>query len=247
LPLPGNPGGSPGLAHVISRATDDARALVDGGVDGIIIENFGDVPFSSEPVPPSTIACMTRAALAILSHTKPNTLGINVLRNDPLAAIGIAHAVDADFIRVNVHTGAMITDQGLIEGRARNTLLERQRLQAQTRIAADVHVKHASPIGEHSITQAAQDTLKRGCADAIILSGSGTGQPVNYPAAKTVRDVVPESPLWLGSGLTPDQIQHCIGLFDAVIVGTALHQHADLDAPIDVKRVTQIAKQLASF
>ncbi len=73
---------------------------------------------------------------------------MNVLRNDALAALGVAVAAGADFIRVNVHTGAMLTDQGIIQGEADQTLRMRRYLNAERiQIFADVLVKHAVPLG----------------------------------------------------------------------------------------------------
>ena len=113
LPLPGGPRPSPGLDEVVRRAVADAIALRDGGAHALIVENFGDAPFDRGPVPPATIAAMTRAALALRAEL-PETfeLGINVLRNDARAALGIAAATGARFVRINVHVGAMVTDQG---------------------------------------------------------------------------------------------------------------------------------------
>src|SRR4051812_25124527 len=112
-PLPGTPGFGGSIDAIVDAALADARALDEGGIDAMMVENYGDVPFRRSAVEPHTIAVMMLAALAIRSVTaKP--LGINVLRNDPLAALGIAAACGAAMIRVNVHTGAMVTDQGVI-------------------------------------------------------------------------------------------------------------------------------------
>ena len=75
-------------------------------------------------------------------------IGINVLRNDARAALAIAAVVGAACIRVNVHTGARVTDQGLVEGRAAETLRLRRALGAESvAIWADVNVKHSAPLG----------------------------------------------------------------------------------------------------
>src|SRR5437764_8017935 len=121
LPLPGSPRWAGSLEEVLRRAVEDARALAEGGVDGVMVENFGDTPFYPEQVPPETVAAMTRAARAVVEAVGV-PVGVNVLRNDAAAALGIAVAVGARFIRVNVHTGAMWTDQGLLQGRAHETI-----------------------------------------------------------------------------------------------------------------------------
>jgi membrane complex biogenesis BtpA family protein len=214
LPFPGSPRRSPGL---------DA--------------------FEAGPVAPATVAAMTLAARAVRQAAPGLRLGVNVLRNDARAAVGIAAAVGAAFVRINVHVGAMVTDQGVIEGRARDTLLERARLAADVRIVADVLVKHAVPLGPWSLEDAARDTAHRGLADVLVVTGSGTGRPTDPSHLARVRAAVPDVPVWVGSGLDPDGVA-AMGPLDGAIVGTWLHRDADLDAPLDVARVRAMVEAL---
>jgi len=236
LPLPGGPQASPGLEAVLTRAAADARALLAGGADGVIVENLGDAPFEADEVEPFTVAAMTRAVTAVAQAAPELPIGVNVLRNDAQAALAIAAATGARFIRVNVHVGAMVTDQGVIQGRARQTLLARRRLQADVGIVADVHVKHAAPLGDMPLVTAARDAWHRGHADALVLSGAGTGLPTDPAQLDEVRAALPDAPLWLGSGLTPDTAAR-YGAADGAIVGTWLHADADLSRPLDPQRV----------
>ena len=243
LPLPGSPVSGPGIDVVESRAVQDAKALVAGGVDGIILENFGDAPFASNKVAPQIVAYMTRIALAVRAALPNVTLGINVLRNDASAALAVAAASNASFIRVNIHTGTMVTDQGVITGCARETLLQRQRYGLDTKIAADVHVKHANPLGQSSLVQSAKDTVLRGHANAIIITGSGTGEPVNPEELQTLRHSLPHTPIWIGSGLNPENAETYRGLFHTAIVGTYLHEDK-YPSPVDPKRVEIMRQSL---
>ncbi|MCH8148011.1 MAG: BtpA/SgcQ family protein, partial [Planctomycetes bacterium] len=140
-PLPGSPRHIFTMDEIVVRAVADARALVDAAFDACIIENFGDAPFFSDTLPPTSVAAMAVVAAQIRRETKL-ILGVNALRNDACAALGIAVAVGASFVRVNVHTGVAATDQGLLEGRAAETLRMRKLLGAPIAILADVHVKH---------------------------------------------------------------------------------------------------------
>ena len=110
-PLPGSPGYDEkvGMTGILDRALRDAASLAGGGMAGIVVENFGDAPFWKDAVPPETVAAMARAATEI-RRTVTIPVGINVLRNDALAALGIAAACQADFIRVNVLCGPMVTE-----------------------------------------------------------------------------------------------------------------------------------------
>ena len=235
LPLPGAPRPSPGLDAVIVRACADARALAEGGADAAILENFGDAPFTGGTVDPFTVAAMTRIAIAVRDAAPQLPLGINVLRNDARAALGVAAAAGAVFIRINVHTGVMVTDQGVLTGDARGTLLERNRLGATVALVADVMVKHAVPLGEQTIEDAARDTLLRGHADVLVVTGRGTGLPLDPNHLARLRAVVPSAPLWAGSGVTPELAGRLD--IDGAIVGTWLHQDADLTQPLETQRV----------
>ncbi len=242
LPLPGAPRPSPGLVAVCARAVADARALADGGVDAIIVENLGDAPFAADQVEPATVAAMTVVALAVRDACHATPLGVNVLRNDAVSALAVGAAVSAAFIRVNVLSGVMVTDQGVIGGRARELLLERNRLGADLRIAADVLVKHAVPLGEVDLADAARDLEGRAGADVIIVSGRGTGLPTEPARVRRVRGVV-AAPVWIGSGVTSDAPGAAADA-DGAIVGTALHWDSRLDAPVDPERVRRMRAAL---
>jgi len=243
-PLPGTAGAPPRAADamraVLDRALADAAALQAGGLDGAIIENFGDAPFFRDRVPPSVVAAMTHACTEIRRATK-FTLGANVLRNDVSSALAIAAACGLSFVRVNVHAGAMVTDQGVIEGRAAETLAERRRLGAgDIAIWADVLVKHATPLAgtrEALLPQMAEDTFRRGRADALIVSGAGTGKGTSIADLETVRRAVPEAPVWVGSGTTVETARATLAACHGIIVGTCLKQDGRVDRPVDVERV----------
>jgi len=240
LPLPGSPRGGLSFEQVYTQALDDARHLLDGGVDGIIVENFGDAPFCADSVSPYTVAAMTRITTAIRALDTRILLGVNVLRNDARSALGVATAADADFIRVNVHTGATMTDQGVITGRARKTLLERNRLGSTVKIAADIDVKHGAPLTPRPLVEIAAETWARGGAEVLIVTGSATGAEAAVDDLQTVKTRLPEAILWLGSGVTMANIKQFRPHCDGVIVGTALHQEGDLARPICPHRTSEL-------
>ena len=243
-PLPGDArGGQRSYQECYAHALADGRALIEGGVDGIIIENFGSAPFqkgdASDPAPPHQVAALTAVATALISEGSGVQVGINCLRNDARAALGVAAAVGAHFIRVNVLSGAYVTDQGLIEGEAASVLRYRRQLEApQLKIFADMLVKHAAPLAPLTAEQAALDTWKRGGADALIVSGSGTGAPVSATLLGSVqRAVRAEVPIYIGSGLTLENLTELAPLASGAIVGTALKVNGELSAPVDPRRV----------
>lgn len=242
-PLPGSPRWGGNLRSLIDFAVADARAYERGGAHAIFIENFGDVPFTKSNVAPETIAAMTAAGCAVRAAVKL-PIGFNVLRNDAQAALALCAACDGSFIRVNVHTGAMLTDQGLIEGDAYNTVRYRQRVCPGAEIFADVHVKHAVPLGDWTIEDSAHDTVERGLADGLIVSGVGTGQAANMADVERVRRACPEAKLLLGSGVTVANVKSYLRFADGVIVGSSLKKNGRLPNPVDSKRVAALVKAM---
>ena len=241
LPLPGDPKGEGHLERLIQRAIEDAHVLFSSGIRRAVLENFGDAPFWAESVPPHVPAMMAVVAAAVIKETGLR-LGINVLRNDAQAALGVAAATGADFIRVNVHTGAAWSDQGLIVGRAAETLLYRRTLGIKTEIAADIKVKHAVPAGTTDVVQLAKEAFFRGGADKLILTGEETGGPCDIEEVRILSEALQgyAVPLWLGSGVTPDNIGDYLPYIDGAIVGTYFHEEGKLDRPLCRARVQHL-------
>lgn len=233
------------MQAVLDRALSDAAVLEAGGVDGVIVENFGDVPFHPRSVPAETIAAMAVATSAVLAAVAL-PIGVNVLRNDGTAAMAVAAASGARFIRVNVHTGSMFTDQGLLEGRANETLRLRTSLRAPVFVLADVFVKHGTPPPGVSLEGAARDTYHRGLADGLIFSGTGTGAPTRADDLARVRAVLPEAPLWVGSGVTAETARDQSRMADGLIVGSDFQQDGVAGLPVDPARVARFMGQLRS-
>lgn len=240
LATPGSPRFGGDVHALLKHAALDARALVAGGCDALIVENFGDAPFFKAQVAPETIATLA-LALATVRHASPNVpIGVNVLRNDARAALGLCAAAGAKFLRVNVHTGAAVTDQGVIEGDAANTLRERSRLCPKAVLLADVHVKHASSLGRESIAQAAVDTLQRGLADALIVSGRGTGHAPSAGQLGEVREAIGDAPLLIGSGLDEKNARELLRFANGAIVGTFFKKDGKIAEPVDQERVARL-------
>lgn len=236
LPLPTSPRWGGNLSAVIARAEQEATALAAGGVNGIIVENFFDAPFPKDQVDPAVVSAMT-----IIVHRLMNLvalpIGINVLRNDAKSAMAIATSVNAQFIRVNILTGVMATDQGLIEGKAHQLLRYRRELGSEVPILADVLVKHAQPLDAPNLTLAVQDTITRGLADGIILSGWATGHPPSLQDLEIAANAAGDTPILIGSGANWDNIAQLMPAADGVIVASSLKRHGKISEPIDPIRV----------
>jgi membrane complex biogenesis BtpA family protein len=242
-PLPGAPrhGGGGGLAATARSALRDVRVLEEEGFDGVLLENFGDAPFLPGPVGPETVAAMAVLLDRVVAESRV-PVGVNVLRNDARAALALCVASGARFFRVNVHTGVTATDQGLIEGKAWETLRERERLGSDAVLMADVLVKHGAPLGpaDPDPADAARDAVSRGLADALLVTGAATGAPVDEDVLRAVREAVPGTPVLLASGLDPRNAPRLFPLADGAVVGTSVKRGGVPGGPVDRGRARRL-------
>ena len=240
-PLPGSPGFAGDIGRILTAAADDAQMLEQAGFDAVIVENFGDAPFFTDHVPQVTIAAMTRAVTAVTDAIQA-PVGVNVLRNDGRGALAIAAATGAAFIRVNVLTGVMTTDQGVITGRAAEIMRLRRELDIDTAIYADVMVKHAVPPPGMTIELATADTVRRGRADGIIVSGEATGAKPDRDLVRRAVTAAAGTPVLIGSGATESTVADLLGVASGVIVGTALKVDGVTTNPVDPSRAAAFVK-----
>ena len=234
-PLPGAPRTGPPVAALAAWAVEQTSLMAEAGLDGVIVENYGDAPFFKQRVPAETVAAMAVVVASVVSSTSL-PVGVNVLRNDARAALALCAATGARFFRVNVHVGAMLTDQGSIEGQAARTLRSRRALAPGCALLADVHVKHATPPAGWKLDQAARDTWDRGGADALIVSGTATGRRTELARLETVRNAAPDAPLLVGSGLNEENAAELLTVADGAIAGSALQHDGVAGRGVDPRR-----------
>jgi uncharacterized protein len=239
-PLPGSPRYAGDWPGVVQHVLDDCEALIAGGVHGLMLENFGDAPFFPDRVPPETIACLTCLAVEV-RETTDLPLGINVLRNDGAAAIGIALAADADFVRINVLCGTRVADQGLLQGQAHDVLRIRRNLGAgHLHILADVDVKHSAPLATRPLAEEIHETLARGGADCVIVSGAGTGMLPGLPQLQAAFNAAGKAPVIAGSGVTCESLPSLWPFADAFIVGSSFEENGVAGGHVETERVQQL-------
>ena len=241
-PLIGSPQSRQPFREIRARALSDAGSFIDNGIDGVIIENYGDAPFYPDSVEPHTVAALALVADEIREHHPQTPIGLNVLRNDAKSAMAIATVTGANFIRVNVHTGAMLTDQGIIQGKAHETLRYRSTLKSDVKIFADIAVKHATPLAPIDILASAEDTYHRGFADALIVTGTATGKSTDLNQLKTVKAAIPQASIFVGSGVTTDNLTKVLQYADGVIVGTSIKRDGVTTNAVDADRVRTLIK-----
>jgi membrane complex biogenesis BtpA family protein len=246
--LPGSPGwtraGRPSLEATLAFARRQAEGFLEAGMDGLVVENYGDVPFFLEHVPAETISAVAIVTREVVALAGQKPVGVNVLRNDARAALGIAVTAGARFIRVNVHAGVAATDQGLVSGKSADTLRARDLLGASESVAifADVHVKHARPLDSSDVRRAASDLAERALADAIVVSGPATGEGPDAEHVKRAREGCGHVPLLIGSGLTPESCRTLAPLVDGAIVASWALEQGKAGARVDPARARKLVE-----
>lgn len=245
LPLPGSPRYTGDMDAVYENALAEARIFKRQGVDGLVVENFRDMPFYPDRVPAETVAALAAVSREVKKATDL-PLGINVLRNDAQSAIAIAAAVQADFIRVNVHCGAAVADQGVLQGVAYATLRLRSTLRSEVLIFADAGVKHTTPLGPRSLGLEAKDLTKRGLADAVVVSGAATGSETRADDLDLVRQNT-HLPVLVGSGATPENLEHLFPRADGFIVGSYFKKDGKAENLVEEVRVKTFVERFKAL
>jgi uncharacterized protein len=224
--LPGAPKCRQSVDQIAEQAVADAGVLQEAGFTAVLVENFHDTPFRKQQADPETVAALAVVGAALRASCRL-PFGFNVLRNDPFAALALAHATGGRFLRVNVLSGATVTDQGLIEGRADELLRRRAALGAEAvAILADVDVKHAFALDRRPINLRARDLARRCGADGLLVTGAATGLPPDPEELSAVATAVAPTPVLAASGTTPQNLPALLKRCSGAIVGTALKDPA---------------------
>lgn len=235
-PLPGSPKFN-SLEEVRKRAIEDSKKLEDGGIDAMIVENYGDNPFKKK-VGDLTVSAMTDIIGDIKKEIK-KPIGINVLRNDWEAALSIANVLKLDFIRVNVYSGVSLTGEGIIEGEAADIQRFKDIHDIEVDVMADIQVKHGKKLYPKGIQDEALEVTERGLADQLIISGKRTSQAPNIEDLKSVKNTV-NRPVLIGSGLTLNNIEKLLPFSDGAIVGTHIKKEENTSNEVSLKRVRSL-------
>jgi uncharacterized protein len=215
--LPTAPANDMVMDELIAFAVAEAKKLERAGLDAAIVENVGDAPFFRDSVPPATVAAMAVVVREVRCATTMK-IGVNVLRNSWEAALSVAYIAGADFIRCNVVIGAYVTDQGIIQGCAAELARLRASLDRPVLVCGDIHVKHAYPLYNVPIDDAARDLAERGGADAVIVSGARSPDPPTFETVALVVQSV-RLPVLVGSGVGLSNVVDLYRIAGGVILG----------------------------
>ena len=239
LPFPGSPAHTgQSMDEIIDRAISDALAYAEGGVDGLMVENHGDIPFlKPQDIGPETVAVMT----AIISEMKRHIsipFGVDLLANYPIGALAVAKATGGKFVRANQWVNAYVSNEGFMEGESARVLRYRKSIDASNiAIFADVHVKHGSHavVGDKPVSEQARD-VEFYCADVGIATGNHTGDSIPIAEIESIRKGTNLSIIG-GSGITVDNANELMPRLDGAIVGSSLKRNGIWWNEVEIDRV----------
>ncbi len=222
--LPALPGyaGSPGLAAVIAHALADLATYRVGELDGVLVENEGDVPHRVE-AGRETIAAMTAVTRELVTAARSLPVGIEILLNDPEASLAVALAAGAAFVRTDYFVDEMQRpEHGVMRIAPEAVMAYRAGIGAEdVLVVADIQVKYAQMLAPRSLAESARRAREAG-ADAVVVSGTRTGEAPSAEEVQAACDGAGACPVLVGSGLTPGNAGALLALAGGAIVGTSL-------------------------
>jgi len=243
--LPGTPAGDQRIGQIVETAVAEARVYASAGFHGVLIENTHDRPYLKGSVGPEIVA-----ALAVIGHEVRNAaklpLGVQVLAGANHAAIAVALACGASFVRVEGFVFAHVADEGIIESSAGSLLRYRRAIGAdRIRVFADIKKKHSA----HALTADVDlvETAKAAeffLVDGVIVSGIATGEPTDASEVQAVAQAV-GVPTLVGSGVTPGNVHDYIDA-DALIVGSSIKHGGIWSGAIDESRARELAREFGN-
>ncbi len=242
MALPGTPQyAGETMKEIIEYAVTGAERYAAGGVDGLILENHGDIPFlKPEDIGHEITAAMVAMGIAVRDRVNL-PMGINVLANGAFHALAIAKAVGADFVRVNQWVNAYVANEGLIEGPAAAALRYRTHIGAQdVLVFTDVHVKHGAHAitGDRSLEEQARDA-EWSDSDAIISTGERTGDAASLKEIQ-VFEAVSQLPIVVGSGVSEDNVRDILSVCQGCIVASSLKENGVWWNQVDQEKVRRL-------
>ncbi|UCG00866.1 MAG: BtpA/SgcQ family protein [Candidatus Heimdallarchaeota archaeon] len=228
------------LENISKTSLQDAITLETAGFDAVLIENFHDTPYTKYRLDDFKFLLFSSIVEKIVSQVGI-PCGVNILRNACVQAFILATINRGSFIRCNIYEGAYVTDQGIIESVAAEVQQKMREIKSNVKILADIHVKHATPLGDFSMEESAANVINREGATAIILSGRATGRLIDKNKLKNFVHSTKIKPI-LGSGLTIKNLPDIFPYISGAIVGSSI-KVTDISSPIDMGKAKALAQE----
>ncbi len=221
--LPPLPGGAnyrgESIDSVLEVGLSEARILAENGVDALLLQNLGDIPVATS-ASITQVAWMTRVASEI-AHIADIPIGLNLLENDAAAMLAVGSAVGADFVRIKIYVGGMMTPFGVELGQAHTAIKMRNQLgAADIAIFADVHDRTGTPIATGGFEEDVEFAVRLGMADGLVITGKS--YPETLDMITRARRKYPEIPILAGGGVAAHNFAEVVVSANGAIVSTSL-------------------------
>lgn len=238
--LPGTPRSSQTVPELVTAAREEAKLYRECGVDGVIIENMHDVPYMRGEVGPEIVAAMTAIGIEVKRECGLPA-GIQILAGANIEGMAVAHAAGLDFIRAEGYAYAHVADEGLIQASAAKLLRYRRMIGAtRVQVWTDVKKKHSA----HAITAdvslgVTAETVEFMGSDCVIVTGNVTGEAPRVADVQEAKSYC-HLPVFLGSGISENNIAEFYAEADGFIIGSAFKVDGLWSNTIDPVRVTRL-------
>ena len=213
-----------GMIHLagndpVKRALEEIAIYEKEGVDGAIIENYH-----------GTVEDVIQT-LKETSKIKPKIrIGVNVLPNEFQQAFPLAQKYGADFIQLDYVAGKY--KSGELDYEAYTQYKERY---PNIIVLGGVWPKYYTPIEDSDLETDLRQGKSR--AEAIVVTGAGTGMETPLGKIKTFRDNIGEHPLVVGAGLTVSNAYEQLCISDGAIVGSFFKESGDTQNPVNREKI----------
>lgn len=241
-PLPGSPGYS-GLTinEYVEYALREVGKISSAGFNGVIIENYMDYPYGVKLTNTEALFILDRVLYSVKKEYSNFIVGLNILRNSCVEAIDIVCRNNADFIRVNAYLEPVIAPEGLLEPVARSIWNKLIEYKCRAGIYADVHVKHSKPLLDY--VETLYNTCSRGRVSGVVVTGLATGFETPVYKVYIAREICRNKEVWIGSGVSVENIGKYISLADGVVVGTSIKTGSITENPVDYRKAVEIVEK----
>ncbi len=244
--LPGTPACRRSLREIEAHALKETKIYREAGVHGLMLENMHDTPYLRGHVGPEIVAAIAIIARAVKDAARL-PCGLQILAAANTEAIAVAHGAGLDFIRAEGFAFAHVADEGIIQSSAAELLRYRRAIGAEhVQVWADVKKKHSS----HAITAdvgvgetAHAVEFMRG--DAVIVTGAVTGDAPKPADVRAVKQAT-RLPVYLGSGVTAENVGPFLSEADGFIVGSEFKTGGHWTGNVDPKRVRRFMAAVAA-
>jgi uncharacterized protein len=225
--LAGQPGYA-GVDSLVEVALADLSALEEGGMHGVLVENWKDsshAPFV-DPKVADAMASIVKAV--VMAASVP--VGVNVLPNDYRAALDIAVKTGASFVQLDVFSDEVRTQYVDSSVSPFEIHVDRNLVGAwRRRLGADgvalvttVHPSHHTLLNrEWSLEDSTRAAIDGG-ADAVVVTGTIRGEAPTVARVEAVRRAAGDVPVIVGSGLDGQNAPTLLGACDGAIVGASI-------------------------